>query len=277
MSDAYRALALEHVPFAFVDVETTGLDPRQGHRMCEIAIIRTVGRVETRQFSTLLNPGRPISPGAQSVNGITRRMVADAPRFAEMADDVQGLLENTVIVAHNVPFDLGFINEELRLNRRVKINNLSIDTLVIARRAFRFARNSLDALTTQLGLAETSQHRALADVRAVKGLLWRLVDDLGVKGIRTLGDLLDIQNGQHLAISHNDSVPTEIIEAIRVGGTVQLNYQSGGGSLTNRRVDPIRVDERLGRQYLVAYCHLRQAERSFRLDRIKKIDVTNAG
>ena len=268
MSDAYGQLDLEHTPFAFLDVETTGLEPERGHRVCEIAVVRTVGRLETRRFSSLVNPDRRIGAGARAVNGISDRMVAQAPRFRDLLGDVLPLLEDAVIAAHNVPFDIGFLNHELRLAWQAKLRNLTVDTLAIARRAYRFQSNSLDTLTRRLGLSHPQQHRALGDALAVKGLLWWLADDLKGKGVRTLGDLLAVEQGRHRSAVVSEPIPLELEDAITHGRPLRLHYQSRQGHVSDRHVSPIRIDERWGVHYLVAYCHLRKAERSFRLDRI---------
>lgn len=276
MSDAYayEQLDLEHTPFAFLDVETTGLEPERGHRVCEIAVIRTVGRLETRRFSSLVNPGRPIGAGARAVNAISDSMVADAPRFHALLDDVFPLLNDAVIVAHNVPFDLGFVNHELRLAWQAHLKNPTVDTLAVARRAYRFPSNSLDALTGRLGLWHPQQHRSLGDALAVKSLLWWLADDLHSKGVRTLGDLMDVQHGRHQGAAIAEPIPSELNDAIMLGETVQLRYQSRHGHVSDRQVSPIRIDERWGMRYLVAYCHLRREERSFRLDRILAVETS---
>lgn len=273
MSDSYHQLDLEHTPFAFLDVETTGLKPERGHRVCEIAVVRTVGRLETRRFSSLVNPGRRIGAGAQAVNGITDSMVAEAPRFHELLDETLPLLEGAVVVAHNAPFDLGFVNNELRQAWLTDLTNPTVDTLTIARRAYRFPSNSLTALTRRLGLAHPEQHRALGDALAVKNLLWWLADDLRSKGVQTLGDLVNVQRGRHQRSVIVEPIPPELRDALDRGRPVYLRYRSGQGSITDRQVDPIRVDERSGLRYLVGYCHLRQAERSFRLDRILEMRI----
>ncbi|MFQ5856605.1 MAG: exonuclease domain-containing protein, partial [Anaerolineae bacterium] len=255
----------------FLDVETTGLEPKRGHRVCEIAVVRTVGRLETRRFSSLINPGRRIGAGARAVNGITDSMVAHAPRFHELLDEVLPLLEGTVIVAHNAPFDLGFVNRELRLAWHADLQNPIVDTLAIARQAYRFPSNSLDALSRRLGLSHPQQHRALGDALAVKGLLWWLADDLQTKDVKTVGDLLDVQRGRHRSAVVVEPIPLELEDAINRGRPVQLRYLSRLGSISDRWVEPIRIDMRSGRRYLVAYCRLRRAERSFRLDRILEL------
>jgi len=261
-------LDLERVPFAFLDVETTGLEPERGHRVCEIAVVRTVGRVETQRFSSLVNPGRPISPGAYTVNRIPEALLRTAPRFHEIVDEVLALMDQTVIVAHNAPFDLGFLNRELQLAWRPALNNPVVDTLAIARQAYRFPRNGLEELTAYLRLPHEQQHRALGDALAVKELLSWFVDDLRRRDVRTLRDLMAVQEGRHPQAVVRDRVPPELEKALQTGEAILIEYLSARGEISRRWVLPLRLDERSGIRYLVAYCHLRQAERSFRIDRI---------
>ncbi len=274
MTHGLHTLKLDHTPFAFLDVETTGLEPRQGHRICEIAVLRTVGRVEVTRFSSLINPGRPISAGAQAVNGITNHMVAQAPRFPQLLNELLPLLDGTVIVAHNVSFDLAFINHELNLAWQAALNNLSVDTLALARHLYGGSGHSLDAWSKRLGLGNTAEHRALGDTLAVRHLFRWLADELRAQGIETLGDLLAYQQGTFAGPSALDEfLPPKLQEALQRGCSILLHYTSGQGVISTRRVDPIRIDVRMGRAYLIGFCHLRQAERSFRVDRIQSIDL----
>ena len=276
MTYALHTLKLDHTPFAFLDVETTGLDPQQGHRICEIAVVRTVGRAEIGRFSSLVNPGRPISAGAQAVNGITARMVAQAPRFPQLLHELLPLFDGAVIVAHNASFDLAFINHELNLAWQSGLNNLSIDTLALARHIYGGYGHSLDAWSKRLGLGNTAEHRALGDTLAVKHLFWWLADELKPQGIETLADLLAFQQGSFAPTAGlDDSLPPKLQEALQRGCSVLLRYTSGQGVVSTRRVDPIRIDVRMGRYYLIGFCHLRQAERSFRVDRIQSIDLAD--
>ena len=267
-TQALLDLDLEHVPFAFLDVETTGLEPDRGHRICEIALIRTLGRTEIRRFSSLVNPGRPISPGAYAVNRLPERLLRTAPRFHEIADEVLALLDQAVIVAHNAPFDLKFLNQELQRAWRPPLHNLVIDTLAIARQAYRFPRNGLEELTAHLGLPHDQQHRALGDALAVKELLVWFADHLRRRGVWTLRDLMAVQHGRHATAVVQDRIPPELEKALQTGEAILIEYLSARGEVSRRWVLPLRLDERSGTRYLVAYCHLRRAERSFRLDRI---------
>src|SRR5512144_2878005 len=99
--------------FAYLDVETTGLSTWFGDRICEIAVLRCEGDNILGSFDSLVNPDRPISPGAARVNGLSDSDLLGAPRFAEVAERVLALIQDAVIVCHNVPFDLGFVSNEL--------------------------------------------------------------------------------------------------------------------------------------------------------------------
>ena len=100
-----------------LDTETTGLDPRQGHRVIEIGALELVDRQPTgRQFHTYINPEREIDQGALEVHGITEEFLRDKPRFEEIADDLLTFADGAELVIHNAPFDIGFIDNELSLS-----------------------------------------------------------------------------------------------------------------------------------------------------------------
>ena len=99
--------------FAFLDVETTGLSPWFGDRVCEVAIIRCEEDKVIDSFDSLLNPERPLSPGAARVNGLKDSELKKAPKFNKVAEKVLTLARDAVIVCHNVPFDMGFLSAEL--------------------------------------------------------------------------------------------------------------------------------------------------------------------
>ena len=106
--DDLTALPLHDAPLAFLDVETTGLNPDWGDRVVEIAVVRARGLSEVARFVSLVNPRRRLSPEAMRVNRITPSMVADAPVFADLLDQLLPLFEDVVLVCHNAPFDLSF-------------------------------------------------------------------------------------------------------------------------------------------------------------------------
>lgn len=163
--------------FVAVDVETTGLSPVTGHRICEIALLRFVRGGVADAVVSLVDPLRPISPGAAAVNGITDAMVAGAPRFPELFPAVRDFLAGDPLVFHNAPFDLAFLRTEARLAGGEWPGNPVLDTLRLARRTGRFHRHSLSCLCRELGIAERF-HRAAADAYATGRLLLHLARDL---------------------------------------------------------------------------------------------------
>ena len=260
---------LDEVTFTVVDVETTGLTPQLGDRVCEIALVRFRGDRELGRFQSLVNPQRPISAGAFAVNGIRDQDVVDAPIFAEIAPTVLDMLDESTLVAHNAPFDLSFLVSEFQICSLPLAFSSIIDTLALARRCYRFPSNSLQAVAHHVGVGTVAQHRALADVVTTKMVLERFIVDLGQKGVTTLAGLLTAQGGDgRWAEREEIPLPPEIEEALQSGGSLRLRYLSAAGEETRRVVSPLQVTAYSGYAYLIAFCHLRREQRTFRLDRI---------
>lgn len=147
-----------------LDTETTGLDPREGHRIIEIGCVELVDRRLTgNNFHRYLQPDRAVEAGAADVHGITDDFLADKPRFAEVADALIEYLQGAELIIHNAAFDVGFIDHELDLWRAgaPRVGDLCevTDTLLLARRLHPGQRNSLDALCKRYGV--DNRHRDL--------------------------------------------------------------------------------------------------------------------
>lgn len=152
---------------AFVDLETTGANP-VSDRITEIGLIIVEGDSVTR-WSSLINPGCRIPPFIQGLTGITQEMVADAPSFADLADQIQSRLAGFTFIAHNARFDYGFLkNEFKRIGRRFQAN--VVCTVKLSRRLFpAFHKHNLDSLIERHGLTVVDRHRALDDAE----LIWQ--------------------------------------------------------------------------------------------------------
>ncbi|HMT79274.1 MAG TPA: DNA polymerase III subunit epsilon [Azonexus sp.] len=152
-----------------LDTETTGLDPRSGHRIIEVACIEMENRRFTgRHLHKYVNPEREIDAGAQAVHGITLEFLADKPKFADIADEFLEFINGAELVIHNAPFDLGFLNAELRRLDRVPVETVCngvIDTLRMAKDLHPGKRNSLDALCERYEIDNSGRtlHGALLD------------------------------------------------------------------------------------------------------------------
>lgn len=168
------------IPYVAADVETTGLSAADGHRVCEFALLRFLRGTVIDSFVSLVNPLRPIDPGASAVNGITDAMVAGAPTFADLLPRILDFLADDPLVFHNAPFDLSFLRSEARIAGGSWPGNRVIDTLTLARRTGRFRSHSLPDICRELGIGSTF-HRAEADAWAAGKLLLRLTDDRNVQ------------------------------------------------------------------------------------------------
>ncbi|MFZ2267352.1 MAG: DNA polymerase III subunit epsilon [Azonexus sp.] len=152
-----------------LDTETTGLDPRSGHRIIEVACIEMVNRRLTgRHLHKYTNPEREIDEGAQAVHGISLEFLADKPKFADIAEEFLEFINGAELIIHNAPFDLGFLNAELRRLDRVPVETICsgvIDTLRMAKDLHPGKRNSLDALCERYEIDNSGRtlHGALLD------------------------------------------------------------------------------------------------------------------
>lgn len=152
-----------------LDTETTGLDPRHGHRIIEVACIEMVNRRLTgHHLHKYVNPEREIDEGAQAVHGITLEFLADKPKFADIADEFLEFINGAELIIHNAPFDIGFLNAELDRLGRVPVGTICngvTDTLKMAKELHPGKRNSLDALCERYEIDNSSRtlHGALLD------------------------------------------------------------------------------------------------------------------
>ncbi len=151
------------------DTETTGLDPKQGDRVIEVAAIELQGDLPTgRVFHTLIDPERDVPEEASRVHGMTRADLMGKPRFAEVADGFLAFVGEDPLIAHNAPFDFGFMNAELnKIGLPVLAPERMVDTLAMAKKRFPGMPNSLDALCRRFGidLSDRTAHNALLDCR----------------------------------------------------------------------------------------------------------------
>ncbi len=152
-----------------LDTETTGLDPNQGHRIIEVAAVEMVNRRLTgTSLHRYVQPGREIDAGAMQVHGISNEFLLDKPRFADVAAEFVEFVQGAELIIHNAPFDVGFLDLELKLAGLPPLDRLVAgvtDTLVMAKALHPGQRNNLDALCKRYGVDNSTRtlHGALVD------------------------------------------------------------------------------------------------------------------
>lgn len=162
-----------------LDTETTGIDPRQGHRIIEIGAIELVNHVPTGEsYHVYVNPEREVEQGAFEVHGLSTEFLADYPNFAGVVDGFLEFVSDATLVIHNAKFDMGFINAELkRLGHPEMPMERSIDTLTMARRKYPGAQASLDALCRRFEIdnGHRDLHGALVDADLLASVYLELI------------------------------------------------------------------------------------------------------
>ena len=164
----------------FLDTETTGLLLSEKHKIVEIACIETKDLIPTKRvFHKLINPERDVSEKAFIVHGFSTEFLRDKSKFIEIADEFVEFIKDKKIIIHNAPFDLGFLNHELKLVKKDEIKkDQVIDSLEIARGKFPGAANSLDALCKRfnIDLSRRTKHNALLDCELLREVYINLLD-----------------------------------------------------------------------------------------------------
>ena len=164
----------------FLDTETTGLSLKENHRIVEIACIETKDLIPTKNFfHKLINPGRDVPEDSVKIHGYTGEFLKDKDKFEKIADELINFISGKKIIIHNAPFDLGFINHELKLIKKneIKKDNV-IDTLEIARGKYPGSSNSLDGLCKRfnIDLSRRVKHNAILDCELLREVYINLLD-----------------------------------------------------------------------------------------------------
>ena len=164
----------------FLDIETTGLSFKEGHKIVEIACIETKDLIRTgKVFHKFINPKRDVPEEAFKIHGFSQKFLSDKEPFDEVADEFLKFTENKKIIIHNAPFDLSFLNGELNLLEKKLIKKVDvIDSLEIARNKFPGVSNSLDALCKKfnIDLSRRTKHNALLDCELLREVYIHLLD-----------------------------------------------------------------------------------------------------
>jgi|ERR1041385_726694 DNA polymerase III epsilon subunit family exonuclease len=269
---------IDETDFLVVDVETTGLSPDGGDRVCEIGAVKIRGGAVIESFGSLINPERPISAGAYAVNRISPAMVEDAPRFSDVAEKIRTLMEHSVLVAYNAPFDVSFLNSELRLGGHPLIKNTVVDALALARQLLPGLGRYPQANVAQVvGIAFPVKHRALEDVMVTAKIFTLFVSIMKANNLDTVADLnrSDLKHVLHAR-------RLEIVkESMSNGANLWIKYLSpANAEITDRIVTPkdliVLNSSRNESTHLLAYCHSSQGERNFHIDRILDLRSVNS-
>ncbi len=161
-----------------LDTETTGFKPSEGDKIVEIGCVELINHVPTdKYYHIYINPEREMPMEAFNIHGLSDEFLADKPIFADIADEFLAFIGNSPLIIHNAPFDLGFLNFELKKINYQPIKNKIIDTVLLARKVHPGARVSLDALCKHYGVDNSHRdlHGALLDAKILAQIYLELI------------------------------------------------------------------------------------------------------
>ena len=191
--DVRDARRLADLRWVVVDVETTGTGPLWGDRITEFAAVVVDGGRITRSWSALVNPQRRIPVFITRLTGISDAMVQHEPTFADRIGEIRDVLGAGTFVAHNAPFDWGFVSAEVQRATGEPLEGDRVCTVRLARKFLQhLPRRSLHVVCHHYGIVNDARHRALGDATATAHLFLRLLDEASRQGIDTWGDLQDL-------------------------------------------------------------------------------------
>jgi DNA polymerase-3 subunit epsilon len=189
-SGAVDDMPLTRLHYTVIDTETTGLDPEGGDEIIAIGAVRIVnGRILKREtFDVLINPRRPISRASQAIHGISPAMVRTMPRIEDVLPKLARFVADSVIVGHNIAFDMKFFEAQVK-RTGIRFSNPVLDTLMLEHVAHpNIEDKRLEAIAERFGITVSGRHTALGDAMATAEVFLALLPLLAEKGIKTLGE-----------------------------------------------------------------------------------------
>ena len=265
---------IQNLTFTAFDIETTGLTPVID-RIVEIGAVKFKNEEITDSFREMVDPEMSISPGAFAVNGITDDMVKGKPTIDQVLPEFVRFLGGSVPVAHNALFDVGFLAYDISRFNLQPAEKPVLDTMNLSKNCFPGLYSySLENIAGSLNIQSEGFHRALADSEICMKIFCRCLSTFNSPDEATLDEVIRF-NGPPLYFRMGDTdfqgYPPALKEALQIGKSVEIVYQDASGSETTRLITPLTVGYSRGAVMIEAFCHLRNAKRNFRLDRIVEI------
>lgn len=261
---------LDEADFLVVDVETTGLSAAGGDRVCEVGAVKLRGGAVVDTFGSLVDPCRPVSYGAYAVNRISPQMLQGAPTFPDVAERLWSMMEGSILVAYNAPFDLSFLTMEFRLCAFPSLTRPVVDALVIARQLLPGLGKYPQANVARvMGITSPVKHRALEDTMVTAQIFSMFLSVMKAYDCATCADL----HRRDLTAALQTKRSAIIEEALGAGRQLWLRYLSpADAEITQQVVSPkelLRGRSPLAAAgTLIAFSHSAQADRQFQIDRI---------
>lgn len=266
-------MLIKEAEFVVFDVETTGLNPQAGDRICEIGAVKVKETKVIASFSKLINPQREVSSQALSLHQIDLKELEKAPFFEEVIGEFLSFIDELFLLGYNVEFDLSFLNIELERIGAPFLKNPYIDILGISRKFLNLNKYNLSSVADFFKLTTQGLHRAYQDALTSAHIFLNLLPSLEESGFKTMEELSAVFGSKERFLIDNPKVEM-IQKALKENLKLRIKYYSfHKRELTEREVLPRSLDIRGSKYILVGECLLRGEERNFNLENIIDLEV----
>ena len=242
---------IEDFDLVFFDLETTGLDAVMGDSICEIGALKMRGKEVVETFKTLVNPKKSIPEEVQRIHGISDKDVEGAPYFEEIVDKFIYFLQDSVILAYNIVFDMKFLGQELKRINYPQIELPAIDILNMARTMLSLPRYKLGSIAQHFNIENKISHRAFEDATCAAQVFFRLREQFREKGINSLADFISLY-GFDNEFSRKKEGPkiTTIHEAIDKKSKLNIRLFSYERLICKESIIPLKLEKERNYTYL---------------------------
>ncbi|MCM8787545.1 MAG: 3'-5' exonuclease [Candidatus Omnitrophica bacterium] len=263
---------IEEFDLIFIDVETTGLNPKEADKICEIAALKVKKREVIDTFYSLINPQKRMPSCAYFVHKISDEELASAPIFEKIAKSFIDFIKDGVICAYNADFDIGFINHQLREASFIEIDFPVIDILNMARKIVKLSSYKLKNVANFFNISFLRLHRSLDDARIAERIFFKLVDILKEKNLNQLGQYLSIFGASGFYKERQHYKINTLREAILKKNDLVVDYFSYNRGLEKKLIKPISLIKEKENLYLW-YKDNKQSAKHINIDCILEIHL----
>ncbi|MEI8349346.1 MAG: 3'-5' exonuclease [Candidatus Omnitrophota bacterium] len=253
---------IESHDLAFLDLETTGLEPARGDAICEVGVVKIRNRTVVDTFHNLVNPKRDIPQEAYRIHGISNETVKDAPAFEYLAQNLLGFLDGCVIFAYNIEFDAGFLEYELKKVNHSLAQFPAIDILAMARKTVRLEKYNLAAVAASFNIPFPKAHRALDDAFMASEVFFKLADILKEKQLARLEDFLSLYGFSNDLFQTRKAIKVSSMqEAIDKQYFIKMRHFSSANIIEEQKIKPTRLVQENNHLYLLYQNYQQQSWR----------------
>lgn len=236
---------IEDFDLVFFDLETTGLDVLAGDSICEIGAVKIRSREDVDKFHTLVNPGKSMPVEAFRIHHIGDEDVKNAPYFEAIIEKFIDFLKDSVILAYNIEFDLGFINYKLKQMNKQPLELPAIDILSMARKTLRLPRYNLGEIVSFFNIEYSGKlHRAMQDASIAAKVFFKLRDILREGSLDALGDFISLYglNNGHFKTKEEPKIQL-LKKAIDEKVPLKARYFSYQNTMENEEIKPLNLSQ----------------------------------